>query len=551
MRASIIQFLAFMMLALCWSACHRATQPTSLEAKAAREFERIRNQPKWDNYRQRKWLMYEAFIREYPETPSAFEARMVNAELYFDWMPPQSYLDTFAFGDFFPVPQDAALREAYYQRVHPLLYKKLVQAGSIERFIQFIQKYPQSPQYKQCVSDLERLLLAPPLSYRSLDRIEWACKECPVLDAERLRSPVHDTLYAGLNSLSDHEVFLSYFPETPHRAEIESKIDDLSYELACDGIEQTEHGEYGILERFEIYLEKFPEGRHAQEARQKLEAYRAIQPVIEGERAKEERHANLLKRWQELLNRLTTADTDAGEDQATHEKAYDALRDCSILIYMGNFAGSGFILKKNKALVTNTHVANQIYPRNRKQMRPDIRFIAKFGYIGVKDPITNFRSWNADLAVFETKTRFLNDPEEPIPSDFGIDAFVNFDALSVGEELYTLGNRLGMGWNFSSGRVVSLLDKNTHDGFQTIYGICKALGKFDETSKGVLMYDRLILAEGSIAYFGNSGGPVVDRHGRLAGVCVAIAQGFAVIIPMEEIFSVINQSVPATTRVAE
>jgi S1-C subfamily serine protease len=181
--------------------------------------------------------------------------------------------------------------------------------------------------------------------------------------------------------------------------------------------------------------------------------------------------------------------------------------------------GSGFFWDKQGRIVTNSHVIL------------DSLEIAQDGTIGIKPSATiritmaDQSSWNArlvgvapdyDLAVIQ-----VDAPESkltPIPIGSSED-------LQVGQTVFAIGNPFGQSLTFTQG-IVSALDRE----IQSVT---------DRPITGVIQTDASLNP-------GNSGGPMLDKDGRLIGVNTAITSptggnvGIGYAIPVDTVNRVVT-----------
>ena len=139
--------------------------------------------------------------------------------------------------------------------------------------------------------------------------------------------------------------------------------------------------------------------------------------------------------------------------------------------------GSGFIVDPSGIIVTNKHVIDGAF---------DIKALLDDGSVLSAHLLAT--SSLIDLAVLKV------DVGHPLPSlEWG-----NSNALRVGDPVLTIGNALGWGTSVSSG-IVSGLNRNLMDS----------------------PFDSYIQTDAAINH-GNSGGPLVDRDGKVVGIDTAL-----------------------------
>lgn len=134
----------------------------------------------------------------------------------------------------------------------------------------------------------------------------------------------------------------------------------------------------------------------------------------------------------------------------------------------------------------------------------------------------------------------------------GIDAFVNFEDLDVGDRLYALGNTFEESFILTQGVVVDLPQRRgSIQEADILRGIEASLGERNRYDRAIVVTD---ISEG-----GFSGGPVVDQHGRLAGLIVAGSDpdrvwsgsldDTTIVLPLDAVFRSIGKTAPRTTKV--
>ena len=139
--------------------------------------------------------------------------------------------------------------------------------------------------------------------------------------------------------------------------------------------------------------------------------------------------------------------------------------------------GSGFIVDPSGIIVTNKHVIDGAF---------DIKASLEDGSVVSAHLLAT--SSLIDLAILKV------DVGHPLPSlEWG-----NSNALRVGDPVLTIGNALGWGTSVSSG-IVSGLNRNLMDS----------------------PFDSYIQTDAAINH-GNSGGPLVDRDGKVVGIDTAL-----------------------------
>ena len=174
-----------------------------------------------------------------------------------------------------------------------------------------------------------------------------------------------------------------------------------------------------------------------------------------------------------------------------------------------NGMGSGIIIDSRGYIITNHHVVEDVTTL-RVRLHDGSSYSAK---VIARDPET-------DLALMKI------DAGKPLPTI----TFGTSHDLMVGEPVIAIGNAYGYEHTVTTG-VVSYL-------------------KRDVTLNKDLSYKALIQTDASINP-GNSGGPLLNIHGELIGVNVAIragAHGIAFAIPVDSMIRVASEMISARRR---
>jgi S1-C subfamily serine protease len=181
--------------------------------------------------------------------------------------------------------------------------------------------------------------------------------------------------------------------------------------------------------------------------------------------------------------------------------------------------GSGFVWDEEGRIVTNFHVIRDALAVNRAG---DISINSG---ANIRVTMADRTAWNArlvgvapdkDLAVLQIDAK--KDQLKPLPVGTSSD-------LDVGQTVYAIGNPFGLSLTFSQG-IVSALDRE----IQSVT---------DRPITGVIQTDASLNP-------GNSGGPLLDREGRLIGVNTAITSpsggsvGIGYAIPIDTVNRVVT-----------
>lgn len=190
-----------------------------------------------------------------------------------------------------------------------------------------------------------------------------------------------------------------------------------------------------------------------------------------------------------------------------------AQRELLFLEVPSEGAGSGSVLDKSGHVLTNYHVV---------EGANEIRVTLQNGE-SYEGSVIGFDPPN-DMAIVK-----INAPaEELVPIEFG-----DSSRLKVGQIVYAIGNPFGLERTMTTG-IISSLNRSLP-------------GKAGRTMKSMIQLDAALNR-------GNSGGPLLDTHGRLIGMNTAIASstgentgvGFA--IPVDTVKRVVPQLI-ATGKV--
>jgi len=184
--------------------------------------------------------------------------------------------------------------------------------------------------------------------------------------------------------------------------------------------------------------------------------------------------------------------------------------------------GSGFVWDKAGRVVTNFHVVRDtlaVTEGGEVAIRPAARIRITMADHTVVDNVRLVGvAPDQDLAVLQM-LGLSEDKLKPLPVGSSSD-------LEVGQTVYAIGNPYGQSLTFTHG-IVSALDR-------------EILSVTDRPISGVIQTDASLNP-------GNSGGPLLDREGRLIGVNTAITSptggnvGIGYAIPVDTVNQVVTQ----------
>jgi len=195
------------------------------------------------------------------------------------------------------------------------------------------------------------------------------------------------------------------------------------------------------------------------------------------------------------------------QDEATVIRVARAITPTVVSVAQDEGSGSGIIVDKSGVVLTNAHVVGS--SRTVEVGLADGRTLS--GQVLGRDP-------TIDVAVVRVPAQNL--PVAPIGDS---------DRLEVGQSAIAIGNPLGLERTVTAG-VVSAVNRNP---------------------RGISL-DGLIQTDAAISP-GNSGGPLVDSHGRVIGIDTAVlagqgASGLGFAIPINLANDVVQQ-VPTTGHI--
>lgn len=164
-----------------------------------------------------------------------------------------------------------------------------------------------------------------------------------------------------------------------------------------------------------------------------------------------------------------------------------------------------------------------------------------------------------------TKEAFADDTASiavDLSANAGIDAFVRFEDLSPGDHVFTMGNTWSGRFLVRAGHILQLPEQRRSIEDSRVLSYIESVMQDDLGGRSGLSsnrYDRIIITT-DISQHGFSGGPVLDRHGRLMGLVIGGSDGDSrwsghpgdctFVVPIDAVFRAVGQrSTPGTTPV--
>lgn len=169
--------------------------------------------------------------------------------------------------------------------------------------------------------------------------------------------------------------------------------------------------------------------------------------------------------------------------------------------------GSGFIVSEDGYILTNYHVISDAYEEEIQGAQVTVKLHDGREFRG----LLSCKDKNEDVALLRIEASGFT------PATFG-----NSDDLSVGDEVYVIGNPHGLEFSMTSGKV-SALDRSVTS---------------DVSISRINMF-QIDAAVNS----GNSGGPVYNSRGEVVGIVTAKyadSEGLAFAVPIDEATTVIG-----------
>jgi serine protease Do len=196
--------------------------------------------------------------------------------------------------------------------------------------------------------------------------------------------------------------------------------------------------------------------------------------------------------------------------QDEYYRTIEQVRDATVLVADKGGFGSGIVITPEGLILTNYHIIHETVIENLK-----IWFYAKdeLGYytvdlIGI-DPF-------ADIALLQIN----NMPPDKLPLVY-LELETDEDNYSLAQEVWAIGHPLGMSWTATRGVINSY-----------------------ERASFITAYVRLI-QHTALIQKGNSGGPLVDKDGRVVGVNTYVTKpdeslGFGYATRSDDVFFVVQ-----------
>lgn len=191
-----------------------------------------------------KASLLERFIARHPNTKAVTLAKLRIAEIDFHDLATQNpfrafrpsnsswggFVNSYAFGDYLPVPKDAKLRDTYYKKIHPRVVYALAQESSFQAWAGYLTTYPDSPYFDRAARQLEDFLVAQSnkwegyemlKSYLALYDGKRIKRSCPRRDA--LIHKFHEGLADAAeqeDTRAEYQRYLDTFPDSPYQERV-------------------------------------------------------------------------------------------------------------------------------------------------------------------------------------------------------------------------------------------------------------------------------------------------------------------------------------------
>ncbi len=236
---------------------HYPTSPLAPEAR--KRAEQLQEQHWLSQFKEienaTKASVVERFMKYHPEPQLVLMAKLRIAQIDYGEIETQSpfratrpgngswkeFVNYYAFSDYIPIPDDAAMRERYYKTLHPLLLQAMRQIGSFDIWARYLATYPDSPYFQQAASDVEKLISDSLDKWDGYDMLmnyfslydQTIKRPCASRDA--LLRQAQDKLAATVereNTLAGYERYLQTFAGSPHAKRITLLRDHIRFSEA-------------------------------------------------------------------------------------------------------------------------------------------------------------------------------------------------------------------------------------------------------------------------------------------------------------------------------
>ena len=174
--------------------------------------------------------------------------------------------------------------------------------------------------------------------------------------------------------------------------------------------------------------------------------------------------------------------SDTVETTTDYHRTLEQVRDATVLVSIKQGFGSGIVLNPEGLILTNYHIIHRVAEEDLK-----VWFFAKdeLGYYKVK--VVGIEPF-ADLALLQ-----IQNIEDKTPLTY-LELESDGDKIELAQEVWAIGHPLGMQWTITRG----IINNTGRDSFITAY-------------VRLIQHTALIQK-------GNSGGPLVNKDGRVIGV---------------------------------
>ena len=203
--------------------------------------------------------------------------------------------------------------------------------------------------------------------------------------------------------------------------------------------------------------------------------------------------------------------------QDKYHRTLEQVRDATVLVAEKGGFGSGIVITPEGLVLTNYHIIHGADPENLKIWFYDKEELGYYtvDLVGI-DPF-------ADIALLQIN----NMPPDKLPLVY-LELETDEDNYSLAQEVWAIGHPLGMQWTVTRGVINSY-----------------------ERASFITAYVRLI-QHTSLIQKGNSGGPLVDKDGRVVGVNTYVTKpdeslGFGYATRADDVYFVVRQLIETGT----